>query len=147
MIDVTLDKYGDNMWTLAAENGTEEVMNFLLDVIKDWPRKDLHHVLHFWTCHRERSCMDIVEKHKPIILAFSYTDSKFENLKTHLKINSSDPSKLYNYLITLKQYLDTNIVHLGKSFLPWQTYFTRKHLSMIDGLVWTINRPKQTFQL
>jgi hypothetical protein len=128
MIDVTLDKSGNNLWTLAAENGTDDIMNYLLDEISSWPRKDLYRVLHFWTCHRERSCMDIVEKNKQTILEIINQGSRFELLKNHLNANTSDPSKLRTYLQTLKQYLDTSIAHLGKNCTPWQTSSPPKQL-------------------
>ncbi len=128
LVGTTFDEYGNNLWTMAAENGTEEIINYLLNEIKNWPRKDLDHVLHFWTCHRERSCMDIVEKKKAIILNIIYQDSRFENLKKHLKTNTSDPSQLRNYLQTLKQHLDTTIAHLGKCCTPWPILSPKEQL-------------------
>jgi hypothetical protein len=109
LIEMTLDEYGNNLWTLAAENGTEKIMNFLLNDIENWPRKDLECILHFWTHHKERSCMNIVKRHKPVVIAFSYTDFKFEKLKNHLNINTFNPSQLRDYLKKLKQHLDTTI--------------------------------------
>ncbi len=115
LVETTYDEYGNNLWTMAAENGTEEIMNFLLDMISSWPNKDLDHVLHFWTCHREHSCMAILETFKTTILDCNYEDFKFKNLKKHLNINSSKPSELRDYLKTTKKHLDTTIASLGNT--------------------------------
>jgi hypothetical protein len=128
LIDITLDENGNNLWTLAAENGTEEVMNFLLDMISSWPRKDLDRVLHFWTRHREHFCMAILETSKTIILDYNYEDLKFINLKNHLNINSSKPSELRDYLKTTKKHLDTTIDSLDNSIRKMKRWDSEKKI-------------------
>jgi hypothetical protein len=135
LIDMTLDEYGNNLWTLAAENGTEEIMNFLLDMISSWPNKDLDHVLHFWTRHREHSCMSILETSKTTILDFSFEDLKFKNLKKHLNINTSHPSELREYLIALKKHLDTTVDSLDNSI---------RNMNRWDGKRKTPNQLRRT---
>ncbi len=109
MIDVSLDKFGNNLWTLAAENGTVKIMNYLINILYSWETEDLNRVLHFQTCHREHSCMEIVEKYQPNLLAIPYSDSKFEGLKNCMHINITDPSKLRDHLKALKKHLDATI--------------------------------------
>jgi hypothetical protein len=133
MIDQPLDQCGNNLWTLAAERGTEEIMNYLLDIISPWSRKYLYHVLHFWTRHRERSCMDIVEKAKEIIQVdqslIDYLHFNFQNLEAHL--NEENPDPLRDHLKKLKQYLDTTIAHLGICWIPWPFCSPKRQLKTV----------------
>ena len=61
MIYLSLDKFGNNLWTLAAENGTDKVMNYLVKILYSWETEEVDHVLHYQTCHKENACMDIVD--------------------------------------------------------------------------------------
>ncbi len=127
MIEVSLDKSGNNLWTLAAENGTVKIMNYLINMLYSWPIQDLDCVLHFQTCHREKACMDIVEQFGTNNLEEKLPSDELEKFTKHANNSHSDLPQVRASLQTLKKYLDTKIDSLDSAIRKRKTFWIPKH--------------------
>ncbi len=126
MIDVPLDKFGNNLWTLAAENGTVKIMNYLINMLYSWPIQDLDCVLHYKTGHRERACIKIVEKVQTDILKQVLSDQEFDNFEKQVNSPYSNPTELREFLQALKKHLDTTINDLNNSIREMESFYEQK---------------------
>ena len=133
MIYLSLDKFGNNLWTLAAENGTDKVMNYLVKILYSWETEEVDHVLHYQTCHKENACMDIVDAVKNKIvdlldkaileiknLELKKLQDDLESLKQHL-----DPLHTVTFK-TLKTLLGAIITNLDKHIFKFKTFRKRR---------------------
>ncbi len=113
MISVSLDEFGNNLWTLAAASGASLILNRLINMLYGWQQEDLDRVLHYKTKHREQACMQIVENAKTNLESTANEKQSqseaLEKLKQHMDSPPSDILNADTFLQTLKKHLDTTL--------------------------------------
>ncbi len=136
MIQVSLDTSGNNLWTLAAENGTVKIMNYLINILYSWPLEHLDRVLHFKTCHRENACMDIVKQFGTEILQDVLSCEQIAELEEHLNNPQSHQNVLREYLSILKTKLDKTIKERRVEKSVRRTLINLRKKLLVSDLQW-----------